>query len=154
MPIGDVATVEYALDDGYAERRQVIKAADGGVERPLLGEGADVQFVDHRAADGRTAPAAVGPGEGDGAAGAFFERDFDKVVFLEQTLSWPHFGDPTFTFSDVERAIKHRLRASKVIGIFRMLEADATRRRELVLLARLQEKYGARAAVTDLAPIG
>jgi hypothetical protein len=24
-----------------------------------------------------------------GFYGAFFERDFDKVVFLEQTLSWP-----------------------------------------------------------------
>jgi hypothetical protein len=60
----------------------------------------------------------------DGFYGAFFERDFDKVVFLEQTLSWPHFGDPTFTFSDVEHAIKHRLRASKVIDIFHMLEAD------------------------------
>jgi len=80
----------------------------------------------------------------DGFYGAFFERDFDKVVFLEQALSWPHFGDPTFTFSDVEHAIKHRLRASKVIDIFRMLEADATRRRELATFARLQEKYGAR----------
>ena len=47
------------------------------------------------------------------------KRDFDKVAFLEQTLSWPHFGDPTFTFSDVERAVKRRLRAAKVIDIFR-----------------------------------
>ena len=67
-----------------------------------------------------------------------------KVVFLEQTLSWPHFGDPTFTFSDVEHAIKRRLRAANVIDIFRMREADATRRRELATLARLQAKYGAR----------
>jgi hypothetical protein len=42
----------------------------------------------------------------DGFYGAFFERAFDKIVFLEQTLSWPHFGEPTFTFSDVERAVK------------------------------------------------
>jgi hypothetical protein len=90
----------------------------------------------------------------DGFYGAFFERDFDKVVFLEQTLSWPHFGDPTFTFSDVEHAVKRRLRAAKVIDIFRMLEADATRRRELATLARLQEKYGARPPRPDPAPIG
>ena len=51
----------------------------------------------------------------DGFYGAFFERDTDKVVFLEQTLSWPYFGDPTFTFSDVERAVKRRLRAARVI---------------------------------------
>jgi hypothetical protein len=85
---------------------------------------------------------------------AFFERDFDKVVFLEQTLSWPHFGDPTFTFSDVERAVKRRLRAAKAIDIFRILEADATRRRELATLARLQEKYGAPTAPSDPVPIG
>src|SRR6202000_1893549 len=63
----------HQLNDGDAERRQVIKAADGGFERPLRGEGAGVQFVDHRAADGHTAPAAVGPGEGAvvvGPAGA------------------------------------------------------------------------------------
>jgi hypothetical protein len=89
-----------------------------------------------------------------GFYGAFFERDFDKVVFLEQTLSWPHFGDPTFTFSDVEHEVKRRLRASKVIEIFRMLEADTTRKRELATLARLQEKYGARTPPPDPAPIG
>jgi hypothetical protein len=90
----------------------------------------------------------------DGCYGAFFERDFDKVVFLEQTLSWPHFGDPTFTFCDVERAVKRRLRAARVIDIFRLLEADATRRRELGTLARLQEKYGVRTPPPDLAPTG
>ena len=90
----------------------------------------------------------------DGFYGAFFERDTDKVVFLEQTLSWPHFGDPTFTFSDVEHAVKRRLRAAKAIDIFRLLEADATRRRELATLARLQEKHGARTPPPDTAPIG
>ena len=89
-----------------------------------------------------------------GFYGAFFERDFDKVAFLEQTLSWPHFSDATFTFSDVEQAVKRRLRASKVIDIFRMLEADATRRRELAMLARLQAKYGAQRQPPDPAPIG
>jgi len=90
----------------------------------------------------------------EGFYGAFFERDLDKVVFLEQTLSWPHFGDPTFTFCDVEHAVKRRLRAAKVIDIFRLLEADATRRRELAMLARLQAKYGAQRSRPDPAPIG
>ena len=84
----------------------------------------------------------------------FFERDADKVVFLEQTLNWPHFGDPTFTFCDVERAVKRRLRAARVIDTFRLLEADATRRRELGTLARLQEKYGVQTPPPDLAPTG
>jgi hypothetical protein len=96
----------------------------------------------------------IAHGSLDGFYGAFFERDLDKVVFLEQTLSWPHFGDPTFTFSDIERAVKRQLLAATAIDIFRLLEADATRRRELATLARLQEKYGARTPPPDPAPIG
>jgi len=38
----------------------------------------------------------IAHGSLDGFYGAFFEGDLDEVVFLEQTLSWPHFGDPTF----------------------------------------------------------
>src|SRR5271165_5831432 len=79
----------------------------------------------------------------DGFYSVFFERDADKVVFLDQTLRWPCFGDPTYTFCDAERAVQRRLRAANVIEVFRMREADATRTRELDILARLQAKYGA-----------
>jgi hypothetical protein len=44
----------------------------------------------------------------DGYYSVFFERDADKVVFLDQTLRWPCFGDPTYTFCDVERAVQQR----------------------------------------------
>ena len=73
---------------------------------------------------------------------SFFERDADKVVFLDQTLRWRCYGDPTYTFCDVERTVQRRLRAANVIEVFRMREADATRKRELDILARLQAKYG------------
>ena len=79
----------------------------------------------------------------DGYYSVFFERDADKVVLLDQTLRWRCCGDPTYTFSDVERAVQRRLRAANVIDVFRMREADATRKRELDTLARLQAKYGA-----------
>ncbi len=79
----------------------------------------------------------------DGYYTVFFERDADKVDFLDQTLRWPCHGDPTYTFSDVERAVQRRLRAANVIDVFRMREADATRKRDLDALARLQAKYGA-----------
>src|SRR5580700_7353446 len=79
----------------------------------------------------------------DGYYSAFFERDADKVVFLDQTLRWRCYGDPTYTYSDVERAVQQRLRAANVIEVFRMREADATRKRELDTLARLHAKYGA-----------
>ncbi len=78
----------------------------------------------------------------EGYYSVFFERDADKVVFLDQTLRWPCYGDPTYTFCDVEGAVQRRLRAANVIEVFRMREADATRKRELDALARLQAKYG------------
>jgi len=79
----------------------------------------------------------------NGFYSVFFERDADKLAFLDQTLRWPCYGDPTYTFCDVERAVQRRLRAANVIEVFRMREADATRTRELDILARLQAKYGA-----------
>jgi hypothetical protein len=79
----------------------------------------------------------------DGYYSVFFERDADKVVFLDQTLRWPCYGDPTYTFCDVERAVQRRVRAANVVDVFRMREADATRDRELATLAQLQAKYGA-----------
>ena len=48
----------------HAELAQVVQPPDGRVQRPLRGERADVQLVDHRPAQRRAAPAAVGPGEG------------------------------------------------------------------------------------------
>jgi hypothetical protein len=79
----------------------------------------------------------------DGYYSTFFERDADKVVFLDQTLRWRCYGDPTYTYCDVERAVQRRLRAANVIEVFRMRKADATRKRELDALARLQAKCGA-----------
>ncbi len=79
----------------------------------------------------------------DGYYSTFFGRDADKVVFLDQALRWRCYGDPTYTFCDVERAVQRRLRATNVIEVVRMREADATRKRELDILARLQAKYGA-----------
>ena len=70
----------------------------------------------------------------------------DKIAFLDQTLCWPCHGDPAWTYADVERAVQKRLRASCVIDVLRMREADATRKRELAQLAGLQAKYGAGAS--------
>ncbi len=64
------------------------------------------------------------------------------MVFLDQALRWPCYGDPTYTFCDVERAVQRCLSAANVIEVFRMREADATRKSELDALARLQAKYG------------
>jgi hypothetical protein len=88
----------------------------------------------------------------DGFYSVFFERDADKMVFLDRTLCWPCFGDPTYTFCDAERAVQRRLRAANVIKVFRMREVNATRKRELDILARLQAKYGANRELPSSSP--
>jgi hypothetical protein len=40
----------------------------------------------------------------------WFTSDQDRLRFLEKTLKWPCWGDPEYTFSDVERAIQQEVR--------------------------------------------
>ena len=71
----------------------------------------------------------------------FFLSAEDKLAFLEQCVTWPCYGDPTFTYSDVERAIGARLRKSQVLAILSSQIAVEHRRRELALLAELKARY-------------
>ena len=50
-----------------------------------------------------------------GFYGRFFLTAEDKLEFLEQCVTWPCHGDPTFTYSDVERAVGARLRKSQIV---------------------------------------
>ncbi len=62
-----VRTVErvhrHQLDEVDAEFGQVVEPADGGVQRALGGEGADVHLVDHAAGQLPTGPGVIGPRE-------------------------------------------------------------------------------------------
>src|ERR1700733_10380324 len=51
----------------------------------------------------------------------FFQDQQGKIAFLEQTLTWPVYGDPDYTFCDVERAVQSRLRACKLLDAYRAL---------------------------------
>lgn len=71
-----------------------------------------------------------------------FFRDLDgKVAFLEETLQWRSFGDPTYTYCDVERAVQARLRACNLLAAYRALRAAEIERAERAQLQRLQAKY-------------
>ena len=86
----------------------------------------------------------------------FFLTAKDKLEFLEQCVTWPCYGDPTFTYSDAERAIGARLRKSQVLAILSSQIAVERRRRELALLSELKARYEpiaetpARAEIRDL----
>lgn len=71
----------------------------------------------------------------------FFTTTADKVRFLEQTLEHPCYGDPAWTYSDVERALQAWLQADNILERYRQRLAKEMEAAERVELARLQQKY-------------
>jgi hypothetical protein len=61
--------------------------------------------------------------------------------FLEHTLRWPCWGDPEFTFSDVERAIQQEVRKRNYLARYELRAAEAVRSGEMETLKRLEAKY-------------
>jgi hypothetical protein len=72
----------------------------------------------------------------------FFTTTADKVRFLEMTAQYPCYGDPAWTYSDVERALQQWLQASCLLEKYRQRLVDETEAWERGQLARLQAKYG------------
>ena len=72
----------------------------------------------------------------------FFTATADKVRFLEQALQHPCYGDPAWTYSDVERALQAWLEADCTLERYRKRSAAETEAVERGELARLQQKYG------------
>jgi hypothetical protein len=76
-----------------------------------------------------------------GFCGRFFLTAADKLEFLEQCVTWPCHGDPTYTYSDVERAVGARLRSAKIVTLMRSQVSAARRQADLALLAELKARY-------------
>jgi hypothetical protein len=71
----------------------------------------------------------------------WFTCDKDRLEFLRNTLAWPCWGDPTFTYSDVERAIKQQVRARNYLPLYELKAAEGLRSAEMAVLVRLEAKY-------------
>jgi hypothetical protein len=71
----------------------------------------------------------------------FFMHRATKIVFLEQTIAYPCWGDSAWTYSDVERVIRARLKQSGVIDWHRQLLAQETEARERAEYQRLAQKF-------------
>jgi len=68
----------------------------------------------------------------------WFVEVSDQVRFIEHLLRWPCYGDPEFTFGDVERALRQEVRARDYLFRYRVI-ADATlRAREVAVLDKLE----------------
>ena len=72
----------------------------------------------------------------------FFTTTADKVRFLELTVQYPCYGDPAWTYSDVERALREWLQVDGTLDRYRQRLAEETEAGEHAQLARLQAKYG------------
>ena len=78
----------------------------------------------------------------------WFSDDALRLSFLQHTLRFSCYGDPAYTFSDVERAIKAELRRRPLVAQYEARVAAAIRVRELAQLERLQAKYRTMPAAT------
>jgi hypothetical protein len=75
----------------------------------------------------------------------FFITTADKVRFLRQTMQHPCYGDPAYTYSDVERALQSWLRENGLPAQYEVRLAQEQEAEERAVLARLQAKYGEQA---------
>jgi hypothetical protein len=71
----------------------------------------------------------------------FFRTTHDKVRFLEWTLQHPCYGDPTWTYSDVERALQAWLKTEDMLNRYLTRLIEENEAAERVELARLLKKY-------------
>src|ERR1039458_3569786 len=78
----------------------------------------------------------------------WFTSDADRLQFLQHTLSCPCWGDPEFTFCDVERAIQQEIRKRNYLARYELRAAGAVRSDEMETLRMLEAKYRAVVHVT------
>jgi hypothetical protein len=75
----------------------------------------------------------------------FFEEWFSslaaQVRFLKHTLRFPCYGDPEYTFSDVERAIQREIGNRNYLAQYELRLAEEQQATDLALLRQLKSKY-------------
>jgi hypothetical protein len=88
--------------------------------------------------------------------GTWFTSDTDRLQFLRHTLAWPCWGDPEYTFCDVERAIQQEIHRRNYLARYELRAAEAVRSSEMEILKRLEAKYRPvvnQAPAEDLEPL-
>lgn len=80
----------------------------------------------------------------EGFYDTWFTRDRHRLGFVQKILRWPCHGDPTFTFSDVERAVQRVVAERNYAGRLELRAAEQLRAAEIYELERLEAKYRVR----------
>jgi hypothetical protein len=63
------------------------------------------------------------------------------VRFLKHTLRFPCYGDPEYTFSDVEKAIQREIVNRNYLARYELRLAEEQQATDLALLRQLESKY-------------
>jgi len=83
----------------------------------------------------------------------FYEEWFSslaaQVRFLKHTLRFPCYGDPEYTFSDVERAIQREIGNRNSVVRYQLRLAEEQQAADLALLRQLESKYRTPVAERD-----
>ena len=86
----------------------------------------------------------------------FYEEWFSslaaQVRFLKHTLRFPCYGDPEFTFSDVERAVQREIINRNYLARYELRLAEEQQATDLALLRQLECKYRAPVEERDQEP--
>ena len=84
----------------------------------------------------------------------WFTCDKDRLEFLRWASRHPCYGDPKFTFSDVERAIKQQIRSRNYVALYELKATEELRSAERAILVRLESKYRSPVATVTIADSG
>ena len=71
----------------------------------------------------------------------YFTNTAGKIEFIEQVVSYPCYGDPGHTFSDVEREIGRRLRQVKLLDFYRAKNRAEQEAADRAQFARLKARF-------------
>ena len=71
----------------------------------------------------------------------WFRALADRLRFLKHTLEFPCYGDPSYTFSDVEREIQREVRRRNYVERYEIRAAEERQALEMALLRQLEAKY-------------
>lgn len=71
----------------------------------------------------------------------FFTSTEGRIEFIDQTLRGGGYGDPAWTFSDVELAVRKRVKEARMMEAYRQARAAEIVGAERELLRRLKAQY-------------
>jgi hypothetical protein len=83
----------------------------------------------------------------------WFTTTAEQIEFLQNIVRHPCWGDPAFTYSDVEIVVRSRVKHSGIIAWKQRILADEHKKKNLAELTRLKSIYEPETApLSDVAP--